>query len=86
MNWAVDIPVRVGPFAFAAIVETRVSAHSTGYALAGDGEKRPILFLLLQEGAARGIDINGQKYETDEIEGLYPRAIAQMKALLREKD
>lgn len=86
MNWGVDTPVRVGPFAFAAIVETRISVHSTGYALAGDGEKRPILFLLLRDEAASGIDIDGRTYETDEIEGLYPRAIAQMKALLREKE
>ncbi|NNE81463.1 MAG: hypothetical protein HKN18_14445 [Silicimonas sp.] len=82
MKWAVDTPVRVGGYAFAAIVEVRVSIHSAGRRMAANGEKQPLLFVLLQGGKASGIDVNGHTYEAEEIENLYPLAIEQMEALL----
>ncbi|MCK8462454.1 hypothetical protein MUY35_01155 [Aliiroseovarius sp. S1339] len=82
MNWAIDPPVRIGRNAVAAIVETRISVRSTSRALVADGEKRPILFLLRLDDATCGIDGSGHVYEAEEIENLYPQAIAHMTALL----
>ena len=84
MNWVVDTPVRVGGYAFAAIVEVRVSLHSSNRAMSANGEKRPLLFLLLKGDEVSGIDVTGRVYDGGEIERHYPRAIARMKALLAE--
>ena len=84
MNWAVDTPIRVSDYAFAAIVEIQLSVHSSGQSLSANGEKRPLLFLLLQGDKASGIDVNGHAYEAEEIDLLYPRAIEQVVAMLKE--
>ena len=85
MTWAVDTPMRVSGYAFAAIVEVRVSLRSSDRAMSANGEKRPLLFLLLKGDEVRGIDVNGHSYEAAEIELLYPHAIERLKVLLSAK-
>lgn len=77
MSWAIDTPLLVGDVIFTAIAEIKVSAHTSGSTLGGVAEKRPLLFLLVREDDATAVDINGHRYEADEIELLYPGAIDQ---------
>lgn len=86
MSWAVDTPVHVGTVAFAAIVETRVSVHAMDRVVAGDGEKRPLMFLLLDGETARGIDLSGRAHTAEDIERRYPGAIVQMTDMLESPD
>ena len=86
MSWAVDTPVRSGSYAFAAIVETKIAFRSgTGVMVAG-GEKRPLLYLMLCDDLVSGVDPKGHFYAADEIELLYPQAIAQMDAQLGDTE
>jgi len=80
MKWELDTPVRVGGNVFAAIVEARVSVHATSRAMTANGDKRPLLFLLLNDDAVSGIDIDGKFYEAGEIARLYPTAIERLRA------
>ncbi|MCO4848844.1 MAG: hypothetical protein KC448_12840 [Yoonia sp.] len=46
--------------------------------------KRPLLFLLVRGGEVNAIDMNAHFYEAEEIEYLYPNAIARLTSLLGE--
>ncbi|NNF73406.1 MAG: hypothetical protein HKN02_14580 [Rhodobacteraceae bacterium] len=83
MTWSLDPPVRIGAIACAAIVDVNISVRKAGRGLAGHGAKRPLLFLLLGQDAATGLDVKGKHYDAEEIERLYPEAIAQMSALVK---
>jgi len=85
MIWAVDTPIYVEDYAFVAIVEVRVSVRSSGQSMAANGEKHPLLFLLLHGEKISGLDVNGHTYEAEEIDLLYPQAIEQMQEMLKEK-
>lgn len=80
MTWSVDPPVRVGALACVAIVEMDLSVRREGTALSAQGEKRPVMFLILKDGTVSGIDVHGHRYDREEIEYLYPDAIAQASA------
>ncbi|NNF72410.1 MAG: hypothetical protein HKN02_09490 [Rhodobacteraceae bacterium] len=82
MSWALDPPVRVGPVAFAAIVETELHLKSDRSRLVGVGKKRPLLFLRAEGDTVTAIDINGHSYDADEIDLLYPDATSDLKARL----
>lgn len=80
MKWSVDPPVRVGDCVCAAVVEVEISVRSGLRSLSARGEKRPILFLVERGGAVTGVDVNGHRYDEEEIEVLYPQAIAVLRA------
>lgn len=84
MNWMVDKPRRIGERTIAAIVEFSVRVHSDGPLLSGTAKKQPLVILHLKNSEVTGIDINGHGYEADEIELLYPTAIAQVQALMED--
>lgn len=84
MTWRVDPPQRIGTLAVAAIVEVEVQVTFAGPLLAGMAEKRPLLVLLVRDGVAFGVDIKGHFYEATEIDYLYPEAIPQVLALMRD--
>lgn len=81
MTWRVDPPFRAGDATCAAIVETDVSARHVRRALVGHGRKAPVLVLVIRSGGVAGFDLDGRGYGADEIEALYPGAIAQATAL-----
>lgn len=84
MNWSVDTPRRIGDLTVAAIVEFQVSVEATGPALTGMAKKRPLVIMQLSKNEVTAVDVNGHSYDADEIELLYPTAIAQVHALLTE--
>ena len=84
MTWKVDMPVRVGPLAFAAITETKLSVRLGGFALAAIGEKRPVLVLQIEADTVTAVDIKGQVYQAEEIEYLYPKAISWVRSQLHQ--
>jgi hypothetical protein len=81
MNWTVDTPVHLGDSVIAAIVEFKISVNAVGPGLAGWAKKTPLLFIQFRGDRISGLDINGHAYEADEIELLYPTAIAQIHAM-----
>jgi hypothetical protein len=82
MSWTVDRSIKVGDFTFAAIVETRIASRCTGRTMIAHGEKRPVLLLVMEGAAVRGIDMAGRACDADQIARLYPQAIEQMRAQL----
>ena len=80
MNWKIDTPIHLGDSVIAVIVECKVSLNLIGPAFAGWVNKRPLLFIQFRGDRISGLDINGHAYEADEIELLYPTAIAQVRA------
>lgn len=84
MTWSIENPVRIGRHVFAGIAEVNLSIHSTGSTVTGVGEKRPILILHVDDGEVTAIDIMDHVYVADEIELLYPGAIAQLNTMLQE--
>ena len=84
MTWSVDPPMQVGRYTCAAIVEVDISVRSATGALSALGEKRPLVLLLLDDGGVRGVDLKGHTYEAEEIEVLYPNAIARMRDHLND--
>ncbi|MCK8483932.1 hypothetical protein MUY21_07775 [Aliiroseovarius sp. S2029] len=84
MTWSIDPPIQVGGYACAAVVEVDFSVRPFAGMLAGHGDKRPLLLLLLRDGVVRGFDLNGQVFQRDEIENLFPDAIVRMKNLLSD--
>jgi len=84
MSWTIDTPVRSGSLTCAAIVETELSVRSAKFGVSGLGMKRPLLFLLVRGGEVNAIDMNAHFYEAEEIEYLYPNAIARLTSLLGE--
>ena len=86
MNWSVDTPRRIGDLTMTAIVEFQVSVEAAGTTLIGTARKRPLVIVQLRNSEVTGFDMKGHNYEADEIELLYPTAIAQLHALLEEAD
>ncbi|WP_394179330.1 hypothetical protein [Yoonia maritima] len=84
MSWTIDTPVRVGAITVAAIVETELSIRTADPGSMGVGTKRPLLLLLARGNEISAIDMNAHPYEAEEIEYLYPEAIARMRLLLRD--
>ena len=82
MNWTIDTPRRIGDLTIAAIVEFKVLIESAGSKLTGTAEKQPLVILRLENNQVTAIDMNGHGYDADEIELLYPTAIAQILSLL----
>ena len=85
MTWSVDAPIQVGSFVISAISETIISAHFSGTGLVGVGQKRPRLFLRVQNGDVDAFDLTGRNLNAETIENLYPDAIAQLRQMLGEK-
>ncbi len=83
MNWTVDAPIQIGSIAIAAVVETRITAQSSGEAVFGVGDKRPLLILCAQKGHVGGIDMNDRNYDGEAVETLFPEAISRFRQLLR---
>ena len=48
------------------------------------GIRRPLLFFLVRGDEVNAIDMNGHFYEAEEIEYLYPNAIARLTSILGE--
>jgi len=84
MNWAVETPLRVDQDVFASIVETKTSVHKFGSGVAVDGEKRPVLFLLVRGGEVTAIDTRGKRLAAEDVEALFPNAIRRLFALISE--
>ncbi|WP_299649232.1 hypothetical protein [uncultured Tateyamaria sp.] len=82
MSWTVDMPVQVGDTVIAAIVDFNVSVRAFGSTLSGRAQKEPLLVLQFRAGRISGLDMKGHAYDADEIELLYPTAIAQIRATL----
>ncbi|MFW8595064.1 hypothetical protein [Cribrihabitans neustonicus] len=85
MSWVVDQPVRAGPRAFAAVSRVCLRRSAAGGRLACCGEKRPLLILEFDDGAVRGIGLDGRSYTAPEAEALFPQAIARARELLEEQ-
>lgn len=81
MNWSVDTPRCVGDLIIAAIVEFKVSVEAVGPVLTGTAKKQPLVIVQVRNGTVSAVDVNGHGYDADEIELLYPTAIAQVRAL-----
>lgn len=81
MTWSVDTPRRVGDLTCAAIVECDVGAKEWLLRFYAHGEKRPLMILLLEAGEVRGIGLNGQLLNADEVEREYPGAVARFRDL-----
>lgn len=84
MSWTIDTPVRTGSLTCAAIVETELSVRPARYGVSGMGIRRPLLFFLVRGDEVNAIDMNGHFYEAEEIEYLYPNAIARLTSILGE--
>ena len=70
MTWALEAPLRVGDTVCGVIAITEVKVRRWGGAVAGSGEKRPVLVLVLRDGEVSGVDLGGRRVEADEIEQL----------------
>ena len=86
MTWSVDKPRRVGELTIAAIVDSKVSAKAAGPVLTGTGKKQPLVIVQLQNGTVTAVDLNGQAYDADDIELLYPTALAQVRARFEQTE
>ena len=85
MTWHVDPPVRIGPDVLAAIVEARVTVHTTDHAISGYADKHPVLYLFQRGDVVSGFDTRGRHLTRDEIERRFPDALERLDALLDEE-
>lgn len=84
MSWTVDKPLSVGDLIMVPLVEMKVQVEAAGCAFVGSARKNPLLVLQFQQGTVAGIDVKGHNYDVEEIELLYPGAIAQAQTLIND--
>jgi hypothetical protein len=82
MSWSLDKPVRLNRIALVPIVDVVVAAKGDMLHLAAYGAKQPALFLVFRDGEVSGIDLAGHQFDTDELERMYPEAVARATASL----
>ena len=84
MTWQVEEPVRMGATCAAAVVWQSVSVRAGETSIAGLGQRRPVLILVLTDGKPQAFDLFGQHMDEVEVERRYPSALTQFMDAVRE--
>lgn len=82
MSWSLDTPKHAGGVTCVPIIDTVICVTGGLPRIAGYGRKRPVLILVFGPKDVVGIDLSGETYDVDAIEGRYPEAIAKATALI----